>query len=331
MSLSFLPSHVYNEARKNNMEGKAGRIVISWNRFARSLREAFELYTETKQAEINAFIGEVPTKIKEVVEKLPIRKILLAFLPYTLYLVFYSKYNLIRRITGLDEIRKPNISFLPWIEYFVFHCHPHRLLSQIANPFFDLLAAIVYLIHFPLPAFFLLYIIIHPVKRFTVLKFVWCAGWVNLCALTIQYFFPTAPPWYVDSAVYGSDGQFVKAASNEAGFHRLDAFLGINFFRGVYSASPLKFGAMPSCHVAWPAILCVNDPWIGKKFAWFHVFWISWAALYSHHHYGVDVLAGIFLVFIVNYCIIKVWSPFSGNEFEHFQGKTREPSSIQNV
>ncbi len=28
MSLSFLPSHVYNEAIKNNMEGKAGRVSI---------------------------------------------------------------------------------------------------------------------------------------------------------------------------------------------------------------------------------------------------------------------------------------------------------------
>ena len=216
-----------------------------------------------------------------------------------------------RSLTGLDRFRQPNIDFLPWIESVVFHCHPHRLFSKIANPFLDCLAAVPYLIHFPLPAFFLLYLLVHPKKRYSVLTFAWCAGWVNLCALCLQYIFPTAPPWYVDSVVYGTDGNVAKAASNEAGFQRLDAFIGMSFFHQVYSASPLKFGAFPSLHVAWPAIICVNKPWIGKKFAWFHVFWISWAALYSHHHYGVDALAGIILVFIVNFCMIKIWNPFS--------------------
>ena len=239
----------------------------------------------------------------------------MAFLPYTFYLIFYSKYTLFRSITGLDSIRKPNIDFLPWLESVVFHCHPHRLLSRIANPFLDCLAAVPYLIHFPLPALFLLYLLIHPRKRYSILTFAWCAGWVNLCALFLQYVFPTAPPWYVDSVVYGTDGHFVKSASNEAGFQRLDAFIGLHFFQGVYSASPLKFGAFPSLHVAWPAIICVNRPWIGKKFAWFHVLWISWAALYSHHHYGVDALAGIILVFIVNFCMIKIWNPFSSKDY----------------
>eukprot|EP00112_Aurelia_sp_Birch-Aquarium-sp1_P008083 Seg1886.1 transcript_id=Seg1886.1/GoldUCD/mRNA.D3Y31 product="Inositol phosphorylceramide synthase catalytic subunit AUR1" pseudo=true protein_id=Seg1886.1/GoldUCD/D3Y31 len=334
MSLSFLPSSVYLEAQKNNMEGKAGRVVVSWNRFARSLREAFEIYVETKQAELYAIADEIPKKISALTEKLPIRKAILAFLPYVTYLIFYSNYNLFRSLTGLDDLRKPNIGFLPRFELLVFHCHPHRLLSKIANPFLDCLAAIPYLVHFPLPAFFLLYLLIHPKKRYSVLTFAWCAGWVNLCALVLQYVFPTAPPWYVDSVVYGTDGHFVKAASNEAGFQRLDAFLGLNFFRKVYSASPLKFGAFPSLHVAWPAIICVNQPWIGKKFAWCHVFWISWAALYSHHHYGVDALAGILLVFVVNFCMIKIWNPFPSRDFVLFgraSQKTRTADHIYTV
>eukprot|EP00795_Rhopilema_esculentum_P000209 gene209-9844_t len=215
MALPFLPSHVYKEAQKNNMEGKAGRIVVSWNRFARSLREAFEIYVETKQAEFHAIVDEIPKKLTEISGKIPIRK----------------------------------------------------------------------------------------------------------------YIFPTAPPWYVDSVVYGTDGHFVKSASNEAGFQRLDAFIGLHFFQGVYSASPLKFGAFPSLHVAWPAIICVNRPWIGKKFAWFHVLWISWAALYSHHHYGVDALAGIILVFIVNFCMIKIWNPFSSKDYV-LDGKASHRSRV---
>jgi len=326
-----LPSQVYLEAQKNNMEGKAGRIVDSWNRFAISLREAFELYIEAKQVEFQSIVGEIPQKLREVTKRVPIRKALMAFLPYTIYLIFYSNYNLFRALTGLDQIRKPNIDFLPWIESVIFHCHPHRLFSKIANPFLDCLAAIPYLVHFPLPAFFLLYLLINPKKRYSILTFAWCGGWVNLCALFLQYIFPTAPPWYVDSVVYGTDGHVVKAGSNEAGFQRLDAFIGMSFFHGVYSASPLKFGAFPSLHVAWPAIICVNRPWIGKKFAWFHVFWISWAALYSHHHYGVDALAAILLVFIVHFCMIRIWHPFSSLNYildDNVQQKTHDTFQV---
>ena len=239
------------------------------------------------------------------------KKTFIAFLPYLLYLLFYSNYNLIRRITGLSEIRKPNISFLPWLEYLVFHCYPHRILSKFANPTLDVLAAIPYLIHFPLPAFFILYLLISEEKRKSIFRFAWCAGWVNIIALVLQYFFPTAPPWFVDSAVFTSDGRFIKASPNEAGFHRLDALIGAHFFHGIYSASPLKFGAFPSLHVAWPAIILVNQPWLGKKFAWIHVLWITWAAMYSNHHYGVDAIAGILIVFIVNFCILQIWSPFT--------------------
>ena len=256
---------------------------------------------------------------------------MLAFLPYATFLLFYSNYNFVRSISGLDETCKPNLVFLPWLEQFVFHCHPHRVLSAIANPMFDLLAAIPYIIHFPLPALFLLYLLSNPQKRYSILTFAWCAGWVNLSALVLQYLYPTAAPWYVDTAVYGSDGNFMKAASNEAGFQRLDAFFGLNIFRGIYSASPLKFGSFPSLHVAWPAIICVNSPWVGKKFAWFHVLWISWAAVYSHHHYGVDVLGGLILVFIVNFCIIKVWSPFSSEDLMKCGKESCTPSYVQNI
>ena len=164
--------------------------------------------------------------------------------------------------------------------------------------------------HFPLPFLYLLYLLVGEDRRKQVFSFMWCAGWVNLVAVIIQFIFPTAPPWFVDSAVYDNEGHFIKSAANEAGFHRLDALLGHHFFRKIYSASPLKFGAFPSLHVAWPAIILVNQPWISKKFAWLHVIWIVWAALYSNHHYGVDALGGIILVFIVNFSMIKIWSPF---------------------
>jgi membrane-associated phospholipid phosphatase len=305
--VSFLPTHVYREAQLNRMEGKAGRIVVSWNQFARNLKEAFHLYYAEKQAEFYATLDEIPRFLRK---NLPIKPTLFAFAPYLLYLLLYSNYALIRTITGLESKRKVSFTTLPKLEYMLFHFYPHRFLAQFATPVLDFFAAIPYLIHFPLPALYLLYLLVSEKRRRQVFSFMWCAGWVNLCTVTFQLLCPTAPPWFVDSAVFDSEGHVIKAAANEAGFHRLDALIGHNFFHKIYSASPLKFGAFPSLHVAWPAIIVVNQPWVSKKFAWLHVVWIVWAAMYSNHHYGVDALGGIILVFIVNFSMIKIWSPF---------------------
>jgi len=305
--VSFLPSTVYEEAKLNQMQGKAGRVVTSWNQFARNLKEAFYLYKDEKQSE---FFNSLDRTQRFLVKALPLRKVLIALLPYLMYLLVYTNYKPIRSLTGLDESRKPNITFLPWLEYTIFRFFPHRFLSQYARPLFDMIAAVPYLVHFPLPVLYIVYLLSHPRRRNHLFPFMWCAGWVNLIAVFIQFVFPTAPPWYVDSAVYDNSGNFITSAANEAGFHRLDALIGYRFFHKIYSASPLKFGAFPSLHVAWPAIIVINQPWINRKFAWLHVSWIIWAAMYSNHHYGVDAIGAIILVAIVNFSMNKVWSPF---------------------
>jgi len=300
---SYLPKHT----NKHYRQGKTGQIVDSWNQFARSLKEGAYLYYIDKQNEYYSLIQEYVTQLRR---KLPLKRVLLAFSPFLAYLIVYSNYNRIRYMTGLEETRKPSITFLPWLEYLVFHCYPHRILSKVASPLLDFFAAIPYLIHFPLPFLFSVYLLSGEERQKSILPYLWCAGWVNLIAVFVQFIFPTAPPWFVDSAVYDHNGKFLQSGNNEAGFARLDALIGHSVFHGIYSKSPLKFGAFPSLHVAWPAIILVNNPWIGKKFAWFHVVWIAWAAMYSNHHYGVDALGGILLVFIINFSMIKIWSPF---------------------
>ena len=79
--------------------------------------------------------------------------------------------------------------------------------------------------------------------------------------------------------MYDSNGVFVRSAKNEAGFERLDVRMGYRLFHNIYGgmvwygidhtsyltltsiaiASPVKFGAMPSLHVAWPAIIVVSQ------------------------------------------------------------------------
>lgn len=242
--------------------------------------------------------------------KIPLCKILLAIVPYVTYLILFSTNKEIRHLTHLDEISEPHIIVLSRVEETLFFCHPHRVLSSLANPVFDMIAAIPYLFHFPLPFLFAFYLAISENRRDATLPFIWCVGWVNVIAVAIQTTFPTAPPWYTDSAVLDSNGDLIYESPSEAGFSRLDKLLGISLFHSLYSTSPLKFGAFPSLHVALPMVVFLNHPWLGKKFGAFHVVLITLSAIYITHHYLIDALGGILLACIVKYSMIKIWSPF---------------------
>lgn len=260
---------------------------------------------------------------------IPVLKVLLAALPYIGYLLMFSFNKQIRHATRLDIVAQPHIIFLSHVEHTLFLCYPHRILSRLANPLLDITAGIPYLIHFPLPFLFVLYLAISKSRRDAVLPFFWCMGWVNFIAVIIQTTFPTAPPWYCDKTVMDQYGNIVYEAPSEGGFSRLDKLFGIDIFHSLYSTSPLKFGAFPSLHVALPMVVFLNHPWLGKKFGAFHVVLITLAALYITHHYLVDALGGILLACIVRISILKVWSPFK--ELKETKERTKEEPDQQDI
>ena len=128
--------------------------------------------------------------------------------------------------------------------------------------------------------------------------------------MLFQATFPTAPPWFTDSAVVDEHGTVIFEVPNEAAFKRIDGLFGVSLFHDIYSKSPVKFGAFPSLHVAWPMVVFLNHPWGGKKVGGAHVVWITMAALYATHHYLIDALGGILLAVIVRLCMLRIWSPF---------------------
>lgn len=238
------------------------------------------------------------------------KNLLVGAAPFLGYLLIFKYYNALRDATGLSEMIKPNRELLPWLDQSIFQCLPHRVLSAHPNTVLDVLAAIPYLIHFPLPVLFALYLYVNVRRRRQIYAFLWCAGWVNLLAVIVQFLFPMAPPWFTDTAVFDDHGSFVRSGNNEAGFERLDNLMQMHMFHNIYGASPVKFGAMPSLHVAWPAIILVCKPWFSTHFGVFHVVWIAWAAMYSNHHYAIDAVAGILLAVVVNVCMVRVYCPF---------------------
>jgi hypothetical protein len=67
------------------------------------------------------------------------------------------------------------------------------VLSGYTSITLDILAAIPYLVHFPLPVLFIIYLVVSPQRRGGLYSFVWLAGWVNFLAVLFQFFVPCAP------------------------------------------------------------------------------------------------------------------------------------------
>jgi inositol phosphorylceramide synthase catalytic subunit len=131
---------------------------------------------------------------------------------------------------------------------------------------------------------------------------------VNILGWIGYYSYPAAPPWYV--AQHGFD--FVAATpGNIAGMARFDSFLGVRIFESIYAKSSNVFAAMPSLHSAY--ILIVLFYGIKAKLKGWNVFFavvvagIWFSAVYSGHHYVLDVLAGIFCA-VVGIMIFQWWT-----------------------
>lgn len=83
-----------------------------------------------------------------------------------------------------------------------------------------------------------------------------------------------------------------------AGLARFDALTGLSIFHGLYGQNANVFAAVPSLHAAYMlvatvyAVLGRNRRWLVVIFAFICV-GIWFTAVYTCHHYIIDVLLGI--------------------------------------
>lgn len=88
----------------------------------------------------------------------------------------------------------------------------------------------------------------------------------------------------------------VKTPGNPAGFKNFDRLTGIKIFSSMYSKNANIFAAIPSLHAAYPLITVLYGS-LSKKL-WLHIGFVLFtlsvwfSAVYSRHHYVIDVLAG---------------------------------------
>lgn len=169
---------------------------------------------------------------------------------------------------------------------------PNEYWAIHSNRFLDVLTGFFYLSWVPVPLGFAAFLFFKNRKWF--LEFSLTFLFVNILGFIIYYIYPAAPPWYVQQ--YGFD--FIAGTpGNTAGLHRFDAYFDVSIFKSLYEKSSNVFAAMPSLHSAYPLIVLYFG--MRFRFTWINLFFVTimlgiwFSAVYTSHHYVLDVLAGI--------------------------------------
>ncbi|MEO5889525.1 MAG: phosphatase PAP2 family protein [Ferruginibacter sp.] len=163
---------------------------------------------------------------------------------------------------------------------------------QNGRTWLDILTGIFYLCWIPVPLAFAAYLFFKDKEMF--LQFSLTFVLVNMIGFIIYYVYPAAPPWYYQL----KGGVFIPGTlGNTAGLHKFDDYFNVKIFSALYAKSSNVFGAMPSLHSSYPLIVVYFG--VKRKAGWMNglfvvvMLGIWFAAIYSSHHYLLDVLAGI--------------------------------------
>lgn len=161
------------------------------------------------------------------------------------------------------------------------------------SSFLDVATGIFYLCWIPVPLAFAAYLFFKDKALF--LQFSLTFVLVNFIGFVIYYTYPAAPPWYIqlhgDNFIAGTPG-------NTAGLSRFDDFFGVSIFKNLYEKSSNVFAAMPSLHSSYPLMVVYYEfkkkAGLPARIIFVAVMIGIWfAAVYTSHHYVLDVLAGI--------------------------------------
>lgn len=156
----------------------------------------------------------------------------------------------------------------------------------------DVLCGVFYLCWVPIPLAFAGYLFFRDRRLFFEFSLTFLL--VNLLGFALYYAHPAAPPWYVQR--HGFAFQPLTLGST-AGLARFDQLLGVPVFQGIYAKNSNIFAAMPSLHSAYPLLVLYfaaryRVRLLNVVFAVI-MLGIWFAAVYTSHHYVLDVLAGI--------------------------------------
>jgi hypothetical protein len=156
----------------------------------------------------------------------------------------------------------------------------------------DLLSGVFYLSWVPVPLLFAGYLFFKDRALF--LRFLLAFFMVNMIGFVVYYIYPAAPPWYIQEHQFNF---IASTPGNTGGLKRFDELMGAPIFQSLYAKGSNVFAAMPSLHSSYPVIVLYYG--IKGRYRFANIIfavimagiWLS--AVYTSHHYVLDVLAGI--------------------------------------
>jgi hypothetical protein len=189
-------------------------------------------------------------------------------------------YNLEKALFGITD----NGTLLIPSEYFALHNHP----------VIDFLAGIFYLGWVPVPIAFGIFLYLKN-KKDLFLRFSLVFFFVNLLGFACYYVHPAAAPWYAMN--YGFE-PILDTAGNMAGLSRFDDLIGFPLFDSIYGRNSNVFAAVPSLHSAYLVVVlfyAIKSKCNFRTLLTVTIFMCGiWCtAVYTAHHYIIDVLSGI--------------------------------------
>jgi hypothetical protein len=223
------------------------------------------------------------------------RKFILGFAIFIVYWIIFDymkaipnyRFNEVR-ISELHNLEKSIFSIQDGAASFT----PNDYFARHHTTLIDVISGFFYLMWIPVPLAFAAFLFFR--NRLQFLYFSLTFVLVNLIGFVIYYVYPAAPPWYYqlhgNTFIFGTPG-------NTGGLSRFDSYFNTPVFASIYSKSSNVFAAMPSLHSSYPVIVLYYG--LRNKLGLFNIFFIIvmlgiwFTAIYTSHHYVLDVIAGI--------------------------------------
>lgn len=222
------------------------------------------------------------------------RKVLIALIPVAIYWLLYDSmrvypnylFNEVHIIQPY-ELEKSLFGILSNGEVLT----PNEYMQLHHNKGLDVLTALFYLCWIPVPIGYMVYLYFRGKELLIPFSMVFLL--VNILGIIGYYLYPAAPPWYVEQ--YGFEF-IANTRGYAAGLLNFDEIMGITMFRDMYDKNANVFAAIPSLHSAFPVILTYFGWKKGLKWGTLAfgiiTLGIWFSAIYTNHHYIIDVLLG---------------------------------------
>ena len=225
------------------------------------------------------------------------RKFIVALMPFALFGISYD----LMRIVPNYEVNPIDVQGIYEAEKSLFGIAtaegvvtPNEFFSVHNCVPMDFMSGVFYLCWVPVPMLFGICLFFARQRR-VYLHFAIVFLFVNILGFIGYYIYPAAPPWY--AMKYGFE-PILNTPGDVAGLIRFEQVTGWDVFEGIYGRNANVFAAVPSLHSAYMVVALFYSlrarcsRWIRALFV-IIMCGIWFTAVYSAHHYIIDVLLGI--------------------------------------